>query len=136
MAGQGKGYGSTLGYCSTSGGTFTNVSDVTRVDIPGFDFAELDMGAMDSPNNTVTYKPGMNTVTPINVDLNYIKTHLSGLYAQAGVEQFWKLTTPEGSVATGPGFLSKGSGDDPHDGKMTLKATIRPSGYWTFTPAA
>lgn len=51
--------------------------------------------------------------------------------------KYWRETLPDGSITSGPGFVSAcGRPSAPDDDEITYSFKITPTGKWDFTPAA
>jgi hypothetical protein len=128
-------YGSTLAYCTTSGGSYTTVSEVIDLDedakVPGFKKTNL-----GSPSGTHEYGPKLVEPGELSSKGNYINTVYSTLYgfqvARTGL--FWKATTPEGSVSFFPGFITTLKRTVPDDDGIKMDLGVLKSGAGTFTP--
>ena len=130
--------GSTLGYGTSSGGTFTAIANITKISGPKTKADAIDVSSMDSPSNYREKLAGLLDAGTLTLDINFDdlnaghQTTLSNL----GVSQYFQLTFPAHTTASKmvfAGFISETNIDLPDDNKMTDQITITVSGPITFT---
>jgi len=109
--------GTTIGYSSTIGGTYTNFSEPTKLALPKQVVAAVKATNMNSPNKTHEKIIGFNDPGVVDVAANYIRADYVWLMSNKGVAMFFKITLPDGTstgtTIAGPGFVSEVDGDAP-----------------------
>jgi hypothetical protein len=128
------GYGATLSYCATQGGAYTAVAEIVDID-EDFSVGEFKKTNLGSPSATHEYGPKFAEPGDCNFKANYINTvyaTLTGLL-YARTSYYWKVTTPENSVAAFFGFITKCKRTVPDDDGIKIDLTIKRSGPITFT---
>lgn len=128
-------YGTVLSYCATSGGSYTAVAEVIDLD-ENFDVPEFKTTNLTSPSGTNEYKPKLAEPGECTFKANYISSVYNTLFGimAARTQYFWKVTTPENSVAFFFGHISKCKRTEPDDDGIKIDITIKRSGVITFTP--
>ncbi len=135
------GHGTTLGYCDTSGGTFTDVGQITSIDGGG-----VSRGTSDVTNIASTAREfitnGFYEAGELSMDLVYDPqedTHeffTTQLTAATPALYYYKITF---AVASGTatylcgGYVTACSPAIEFEGALTASVTIQLSGAATFT---
>jgi len=103
------GYGSTLSWSTTIGGSYTPVAQTRDLSSPEATIGKINLTNNDSPNNTKEYKPGMIDPGESDFKVVYKKDQYAVLYAKFGdgIIYYWKEVFPDGSNIIWPGYLSK-----------------------------
>ena len=134
-----RGFGASLGYGTTSNGSFTSLANITKISGPKFKADAVDVSSHDSPSGYREKLAGLLEAGVITLDLNYddlAATH-QWLTTNLGTAMFFKLTFPTKTSATtavAAGFVSEVSPEIPHDNKMTCAVQLTLTGAVTITP--
>ncbi len=135
------GHGTTVGYTTVGGSSYTDLADVIDVDEQQLKRAAIKTTTLTSANYTETKRAGMIEPDPLKLKIQYAKAEhntLLGIFHNATPNRDWKITLSDGSTITGTGFLSamsqmpKASNDAVYENSIE----ITPVSKWTFTPAA
>ena len=131
------GAGTTLGHCTTSGGSYITIAEAFSVEIPSVKTEQVKVTHYGSTGMFHEYISGFRDGGEVTFELNYFKTEHATLDGLQGVTpMFWKVTLPDGSTSTFPGFLDSLGVSIPIEDKMVTKGAIKVTGAATFVPAA
>ncbi len=138
MAGE-IGYGLTLGYCTTSGGSYTAVANPSDVTPPEYVIEAVDKTSHDSTNAFRDKTPGLVDPGVITFKALLSKAQYTALESQLRVNQFWKITWPmatgesTASKVVAAGWLSKLKTVLPLAGATEIEGEVTVTGKPTFT---
>jgi hypothetical protein len=130
------GASTTLGYGSTLGGSYTSYGEVVDVKQPGGQVGKVEATHYTSPNFEKEWlSQKWKERDDVGLKLNYFKSQQTLLESHLGLQQFFKITLPDGSTWVFPGFMAKIGGEIPNQGKVECEASITVTGAPTFTAA-
>jgi len=132
------GYGTTIGYSTTQGGSYTLIAEVESLTIPGVEIEKIPNTHMLSVNKVRTFQAGLQEITPAEVVIHFDKTLLATLYGTLRGADYWYKVTFNDLAATAstlvfPGFLSQIGPETPLDAIAVVNLEITPTGDVTFT---
>ena len=102
------GKGTTLGYATTSGGTYTNVDELISVGKPKVTPDRVEFTHSTSDDDTKEFKPGWKEGEATEFTVNYTEAGMTALIAIEGLQRYWKLTLPGGSTFVWAGTIGVG----------------------------
>jgi hypothetical protein len=128
-------YGTTIAYSTTSGGSYTTIGEVHDLD-EDQNVPEFKVTNFGSPSATHEFRPKMIDPGEASGKGNYVNSIYSTLfgYQQTRTILWFKITTPDNSVANGQAWVSKLKKTEPDDDGVKQEFTVRKTGPWTFTP--
>lgn len=136
------GYGASLSYSATEGGSYTEVAYLTDVKPPPLTKTRVDTYNHDSPDRTKEKRPGARDPGEIEakalLDADQLET-LYALEADDRTERWWKVALPVADGHTlpsrwvGKGFLADIMETTPLDDKTEVDFKIVMSGKCTYT---
>lgn len=121
-------YGSTLGYATTSGGSYTSVGEVIDVEHSWNPAKAVKFTHLNSDNAANEYKPGLIEPGTMKATVNYNKTDYNALYGLRRTLRYWKVTSPDSGNMYIYGFITDLSNPHPDDDRVTFTVTIQGSG--------
>jgi len=128
-----SGFGVTLGYADTSGGSYTSIGEIISLSGWGWNVDSIETTHTGSTGAHREKLPGLGSGSDISVSLNYIESETTGLELLRQVKKFWKITAPGSSTFICEGFISSFSVAFPIDDRMTTELTITLTGAPDFT---
>lgn len=133
------GYGISLGYCVSSGGSFTPIAEILDITPPTLTFEETKIQRSDASVPITEKIPGWGENSDPEVTATYITATKTALYALAGVPYFFKITWPltgtqssAGDTVSFAGFISSFGDETPIKDAMKCKIKFAVSGPATF----
>jgi hypothetical protein len=130
------GAGTTLGYGSTLGGSYTSYGEVLDVNMPSGEIAKIDVThyLSDTTNFVKDFISGKwKEYGNLVVKLNYLAAQTVLLNTHFGLQQFFKITLPDGCHWRIPGFICKFGGAIPNkDAQVTQDVEICVTSAPTF----
>ncbi|MBV8781387.1 MAG: hypothetical protein JO353_08320 [Phycisphaerae bacterium] len=126
------GAGSSLAYSATSGGSYSALSELIKIGFPKSSVAKIKATNMQSLNLTSEYIAGFKDTAELSFEANYLKADMTTYQTQLRVQQWWKITLPDGSTFTFPGFLAEIDGDTEAEAKITVKGKLQVTGAITW----
>jgi tail tube protein len=131
------GKGTTISYATTSGGSYTPLSEVTDVGIPESTVGTVDATHYLSPDNQTEYISSIwQDGSDLAVTLNYVKAQTTILHGLKGDRLYWKITLPDASTYIFPGVFTRLGGATPNKDKITQTMTIKVAGAITYLAGA
>lgn len=128
-----SGFGVTLGYADTSGGSYTQIGEITALDGWGWTVDSIETTHTGSPGAHREKIPGLGNGKEISVTVNYVETEMTALELIRQVKKFFKITAPGSSTFICEGFITDLSASFPIDDRMTVTLSITLSGAPDFT---
>lgn len=116
--------------------TFTDVADVTNIDVLNVKVDTTDVSSHDSPEGWREFIASLKDAGDLSFDINYDPAVHGTLFAAIGLTKNWQITlTDAGAAVVGfaaiiTGFQAKA----PHDDKLSASVTIKVTGKPTITP--
>lgn len=127
------GYGGLLAVETTVGsGTYTALGEVTSITPPNESVDVIDATHMGSPNRTREFIQGLIDPGDASADLNWVPGAATEdfilAWRTAGETRSVRITAPNNTTYTFPGFVTGFSPTMPMDGKMTATLTLKVAG--------
>jgi hypothetical protein len=122
-----SGKGSSIGYATTLGGSYTTIGSVTELPQPTISSGNFEVTANDS---TAVEKAStqFNEIEDLTFTLNFTggsqETTLKGLL---NTTYYWKVTRANGQTSIWQGWISKVGGTNPTKNGATIQVTITAS---------
>lgn len=92
------GKGVTLGYATTSNGTYTSVAEIISVGKPKINVDRVEFTHSISDSDTKEFKPGWKEGQNTTFRVNYTESGCNALTALEGTQKYWKITMPGSST--------------------------------------
>lgn len=129
------GYGTTLGYATTQGGSYTAITLVTDLNKPKVSVTDVNVSSLLSTSAAKEFIPGMIEGGEPSFKLLFDKTQEAALYALLRTTYWWKITLADsGSTWVWQGHIKEFGGDAvPMDDKVETSVTIKVTGKPVFT---
>jgi len=131
-------FGTTLGMGNGDGPpeTFTDVADVTNIDVLDVDVDKIDMTSHGSTGGWREFEAGLKDAGELSMDLNYDPSVHGTLFSAIGVTKNWKIVLTDSGAATVTfaGFISGFKAAAPYDDKLSGTFTLKVTGAVTITP--
>lgn len=119
------GKGTTLGHATTSGGSYTTVSEVIDVNFPEPEAADVETSHYTTANGINEYMPGWVEGGDVEFEVNYNKVEYPLLQAIFKTKLYWKITLPDASTLIFHGYINKLGGPIPNKDRVTNKIKIK-----------
>jgi hypothetical protein len=130
------GYGTTIGYATTSGGSYTSLAEVVSIDFPEFSVDDIETTHMLSTNKWKTFQAGLKDGGELGVTIHWDKTVMTTVMGTLlAADYFWKVTFNDittGSTMIVPGYIKGVGAETPLDDIVTVALTIKVSGEPTY----
>lgn len=128
------GKGTTLGYTTVGGSSYTTIAEVRGVNDPGWSMEMVDFTNYTSPNSTIEKLPsGWYEPGETEVDITYVTAARTALEAIYGVLKDWKITLPDTHTITFTGVINKNGHEIPYKDRQMQKITITATTKPTYT---
>lgn len=132
------GFGTAVGYGDTEGGSFTDVTELTDVTLPGIEINDVDVTHHGLADFFRDFTPGLGTAGEIEFKVLFDKAQQDTLYGLARTTKYWRVNFPlaEGESTASNwkcrGYLKGLQNVNPIDDKMeaTLKIKLRGKPVW------
>lgn len=141
-------YGVTLSYATSSGGSYTEITDIKMLTPPNIDRGEVDITNLASPDMVKEFFPGWINIGEIPFTAYFTDTRYTlflGTFMEAVPEDalyWWKIQLPAvgadtvGASIVAPGFLQSMNLSEittQGDGVVELPCAIKVTGDIIFT---
>ena len=128
------GAGTTIGYSTTQGGTYTQILETIKVPMSSPKVGSVDMTNNNSTNYTEEKVPGFIKQGDISISGNYRADMQALIRAQLRVKQWFQVTFNDGSTDQFYGWISGISGESTApDQKVTANFDITITGISNYT---
>jgi hypothetical protein len=128
------GLGTTIGFSTTQGGSYTNLAEVYDLKGPGLSVTDVDITNNNSPSYFKEFIPGLIDAGKVSGKLIFTSGGLSTLFALIGqTSYYWRVTFPEGSIFAFYGFLCKLEMDEKTGDKIEADFEIKLTGNVQYT---
>lgn len=128
-------YNSAMSYSSTSGGSYTELSEVLSIS-DNLSVKPVDVTHLKSDSAAREFIPGMIDGGTVSVELNFLKASLTHVFTILRTAYWWKITDSDGSITAFKAFYTGKSKKIVDDDRVTLSLELKVSGLPTFTAAA
>ena len=135
-----RSFGSKLEYKASGAGSYSTVSNATKIGFPAPEIDEIEVTNHDSVGGYREFLPGLKDGGTVDfegiVSSDAVVTGLQNAF-DATVVYNWKITTRSGAVWTFDGYMASfGEGEAEIDSARTYAGSIRVSGKPTFAAAS
>ena len=133
------GYGASLSYSTTSGGTFTPIAELSEMVPPKTVVKDAEVTRYDSPGETEEFVTGYRNGGEPTFKANFLKAQYAILYGMIGTPFYWKFQFNDGTVPTTGsviecyGWINEMGAEVPMKEKVSCTLKMRISGLPTFT---
>lgn len=116
--------------------TFTDVGELTSIDLLDVEVDSIDVSSHDSPSQWREFVAGMKDGGELTMEVNYDPALHGTLFSALGVSQGHRITLPDAGAATitFDGFVSGMTAQAPYDDKLSASVTVKVTGAVTITP--
>jgi hypothetical protein len=129
------GFGTVISYCATQSGTYVTLAKLIDVTPPVKKRNSAKTTNNDSASQYTECLPAMKEGGEPSFKFNYAKAQhatLDGLF-EANVQNWWKITLPEGSVHNFQGHITELGNPAPMEERLETDVKIMITGKPTFT---
>lgn len=130
------GHGTTIGYALAAEGPFTLIGGIQDVTGGAISVARMPYSSMDMADKIKRAVFGSADLSDLTFDIIYQASERAALEDQVNVEQYFKVTYPDGGYDTFAGCVTGLGHNAPFDEKMMCPVTIGFNGPKTYTPPA
>jgi predicted secreted protein len=127
-----SGFGTTL-----QGATTGVLGMITRINLSGFEVAQIDVTTMNSPGRWRQFVAGLKDARDMAIDLVYERVNMTVIMAALGAaNESWTIAFPDGSTFVVSGHISRMGTQIPFDDKISQTITIKFNGAPVWNAAS
>lgn len=131
------GYGITYEISTTTGGSiYTELGEVTDIELPSDETEEVDVTHYQSPDRTREFIAGLINTGDAGFTINWIPGNATDVLLRglriSGATRNHRLTFPNGTTVTYPAFIKGYAPSAPIDDRLTAQFTVKKAGAETW----
>lgn len=130
-------FGTKWSFSTDGGTTFTDVADVTKIDVLAIKADTTDVSSHDSTGQWREFTGSMKDGGELSMELNYDPAVHGTILAQIGgtpIKHKVTLTDAGAAVVAFDGIITGLKAQAPYDDKLSATVTVKVSGAPTITP--
>jgi predicted secreted protein len=130
-------FGTTWAMATGGGTSYTNLADVTSIDVLDVKADTIDVTAHDSASGWREFIGGLKDAGELSMDINYDPAAHGTIFSNIGSDAVsHKITLPDAgaAVVTFDGIITGMKAQAPYDDKLSATVTVKVTGAPTITP--